>query len=166
MPVNSSAGPAVAVTTTIDFGDLGRRLLDDERKVLKEYGDLVLRAEIKDRWQGWDYNDRPKSAPINVSLKGWKKRIETTEGRAVLIIINDAVDWRTKRHKYAAYVHRSGDATPEVEYIAEDLRTSVYPDMVRDLTEAVKRNLTAPKRKRTLRARGGGSVKTLEVGGF
>lgn len=163
--IQKGAGASFSATTTIDFGDLGRRLLDTERNVLREYGALIVKTEIRDRWQGWDYKGRPKGAPRNVSRKAWKWEIETTEGRAVLRIVNDAKDWRTKERSYSAYVHRSGDPTPEVTYIVQDIESAILPDMVRDLTAEVARNIGAPKQRKKLRARGGGTTvrRTLEA---
>jgi hypothetical protein len=159
------AGAAVSATTTIDFGDLQRRLTDAERKVLTKYRGIILDGTIKSRWIGWDYADRPEDAPRNVSLKAWKARIETTEGKAVLIIVNEALDWRKKQRTYAAYVHRAGDSTTEVDHIAADLQANTIPLMVADLTAAVAAEMTAPKRIRKLRARGGGTTVRRELGG-
>lgn len=157
------AGASITATTTIDFGDLQRRLADSERKILREYGAKITKG-IRDDWQGWDYVGRRKGAPRNVSRKAWKWSVETAEGKAVLTLINEAKDWRTGTKSYVAYVHRAGDATPEFEHIAEDIRTQILPDMVRDLAAEVARNIGAPKQRKQLRARGGGTTvrKTLE----
>ena len=157
------AGASISATTTIDFGDLGRRLADAERKILRQYGAKIVKG-IRDDWQGFDYKGRRKGAPRNVSRKAWRWTVETAEGKAVLLIQNEAKDWRTGTKSYVAYVHRAGDKTPEFEHIAEDIQAETIPDMVRDLAAEVARDIGAPKVRKALRGRGGGSTvrKTLE----
>ena len=158
------AGASISATTTIDFGDLGRRLADAERKILRQYGAKIVKG-IRDDWQGWDYTGRRKGAPRNVSRKAWRWTVETAEGKAVLLIQNEAKDWRTGTKSYVAYVHRAGDATPEFEHIVGDIETSILPDMVRDLAEEVARNIGAPKQRKKLRMRGGGTTQKMVLEG-
>lgn len=164
MAITRGAGASISATTTIDFGDLQRRLLDSERKILRVYGAKIAKG-IREDWKDWDYVGRPTSAPKNVSRKAWKWSVETTEGKAVLFLVNDAKDWRKGEKSYSAYVHRAGDATPEFEYIVEDIQTQVLPDMIRDLTEEVARNIATPKQRKKLRMRGGGSTQKMVLEG-
>lgn len=159
------AGADVTITTTTSFGDLGSRLADSVRAVLVEWERRILVDRIKRRWRGWNYTGRPPGAEINVSLQGWRSRIETNANQATLIIENEARDWRTKARAYVAYVHRAGATTPEVDLIWADLEATDNPAMRADLTAAVLRAVTAPKRRRKVRRSTGGPTETMELEG-
>ena len=151
--------------TGFGFGDLGSRLADSVRAVLVEWEKRILIDRIKARWRGWNYVGRPPGAEINVSLQGWKSRIETSENQATLIIENEARDWRTGTRAYVAYVHRAGSVETEVASIWADLQATDIPAMRADLTAAVLRSIAAPARRRKVRRSTGGPTATMELEG-
>lgn len=158
-----AARASVTMTTSLDVGDLMRRLTDAERKVIVGHATIILKA-IKKRWRGWEYDGRPKGAPVNVSLKAWQSTIQSTENPFRVEIANEARAYKAlgggaysvpapggPGDGYSAYVHRSGDSTPEVEYIAEEIRTKYAPAMKADLIAAIKATLDAPAQRKKLR---------------
>ena len=155
----------VEITTSIDFGDQGTRLSDEVRKVFERWEKKILETRIKDKWEGWDYIGRPKNAPVNVSLKGWKSTLETNRNQAALTIVNQARDYRTGTRAYVAYVHRAGETTPEVDKIWDDIQSTDVPAMRADLTAAIGKALAAPKRRRKINPGRGKTVLTKELEG-
>lgn len=143
----------IGMVSTIDFDGLERRLLDSERRVFVRHEKKILGA-FKSPWKGWEYEGRKKG--LNVSRKAWKSKVETTEGKAVLRIFNEA---RTKYGKgYAAYVHRSGATEIEWEKLAVAMQADLLPPLIEDLTEEVKKNAFVKGPKRKLAGRGGGTT--------
>lgn len=152
----------VTVTSTVDLGDLGRRLADAERAVLVKYESAIM-AMIKKRWRGWRYDGRPRGAPVNVSLAAWQSRIETTEGgRPRLFIENRARSYDTG-DPYVSFVHKAGTVTPEVQLIRDELAASWVPRLRRDLAAAILAATTRPTGRKRLRGRGGGGTETMEL---
>jgi hypothetical protein len=150
----------VVVTTSVDFTGIERILLNSERRVLQRNGQAILRF-IRTAWTGWSYVGRPKKAPRNVSMRAWRRDIETTEDKAVLRITNRARDWRTGIHEYVAYVRRKKGADPEYLSVFNDVEAEFIPRMRQELIDEVNKNVGAPKRARKLRDRTSTTTQTL-----
>lgn len=137
----------ISTTTTIDFGDLGRRLSSAERAVLVRHERRIM-AKIRKRWRDWEYKNRPEGAPINVSLAAWKSRVESTEGGRPKLIIEN--------HKsYVTHVHHAGVVKTEVSLIKVELDDVDVPLMRRDLSEAIAKAYEKPVGRKELGGRGG-----------
>ena len=121
----------VDTTTTVDFGDLGGRLLDAERRVLARYGRVFL-SGFREGWSGWVYAGRPAKAPRNVSKQAWRTTLESRRGKGTLIISNRARGYASKE-PYVGYVHRAGSTAIEWEKAWKELRAAHLPGLARDL---------------------------------
>lgn len=141
----------VTVTSTVDIGDLARRLTDAERKVFVRWEKRIL-DRIKLEWRGWQYKGRRDGAPVNVSLSTWTSRVQTTDG-AVLIVENLI--------GYAGYVHRAGDTTLVVKTLTDEITAQDVPKMTADLKAEILKSLNTPKRRRKIA--GGRSVATEDT---
>lgn len=146
----------IKTRSTIDFGDIGGRLTDAERKVLAVYG-RIFRNGFRTAWVGWQYTGRPKRAARNVSFKAWSQTIESREGKATLLLANHARDWRTKTRAYVAYVHRAGSDVIEWRRVWDDLRAEHLGPMSRALAVEISKTILsggkrAPVKIRTPRA--------------
>lgn len=145
------------VTTTIDFGDLRRRLMDAERRVFARHERKIL-SFVRSEWTGWEYKGRPAKAPRLVSHDAWKSEIQTTEGRAVLRVYNEARDYRGGG-AYAGFIHRAGRSPEDVEHVRvwARVRATLEPAMRQELTAEVHKNVDAAARPQ--RIRGGRSTR-------
>ena len=152
----------VSITSTISFKGLGRRLLDAERDVLVRHEKRILTA-IKKGWRDWEYDGRPDSAPVNVSLKAWQSTIDTRNGRAALMIRNEARDWRTGTRSYVAHVHRAGASVTEASVVLDMLVTTWIPKLKDALTKVIRKELTVKQRRRSLGDSKGGPRESLAV---
>lgn len=144
----------IQVTTNFDIGDLQRRLLDAERDVMTKHEDGILR-HIKDTWTGWKYAGRPATAPINVSMKAWKTRIQTTEQPAQLIIENHARSWDGGEPYVANIKRRLRNKRTEAELLFEDLVRHWFPPLLDDLKETIAKTVAQPANPRRLNRRTG-----------
>ena len=130
----------VNTTSRVDFGDLGGRLLTAERKVLTKYRDRTVNV-IKGHWLGWLYKGRPASAPRGVSLDAWKAKVDTREGRGVLVVSNRARGYASRK-AYVAYVHRSGQAGTQEWRVAWDATVAeIMPPLAVDLAAEIVKSL-------------------------
>ena len=143
--------PADIVTsTTIDLTGIDRILLDSERRVLQSYGQRILRF-IRGEWTGWKYAGRPARAPRNVSMRAWKRTLETTENRAVLHLRNEARGWNSG-DPYVSHVRRAKGEPLEVDVVLNAVVSDFVPKMKADIIAEVQKNVSAPKRRRKLRS--------------
>lgn len=142
----------VTTRSTIDFGDLGGRLTDAERRVLARYGG-IFRDGFKASWAGWLYADRPRRAARRVSEKAWRQTIESREGRATLLLSNHARDWRTKTRAYVAYIHRAGSTEIEWRRVWNDLRAEHLGPMSRQLAVEISKTLLSKQRRSPVKIR-------------
>lgn len=129
----------VKSTAKVDFGDLGGRLLDAEQRVLRRHGKKFVTA-MQDKWIGWTYKGRPKSAPRNVSVRAWRSKVDSREGRGVLYVSNAARDWRKKR-PYVKYVHRTGSTEQEWQVAWTTVTALLLPALGADLAREIVRNM-------------------------
>lgn len=142
----------VQTRSTIDFGNLGGRLTDAERKVLAVYG-RIFRNGFRSAWVGWQYTGRPKRAARNVSFKAWTQTIESREGKATLLLANHARDWRTKTRAYVAYVHRAGSTELEWRRVWDALRAEHLGPMSRALATEIARTIISGKGRSPVKIR-------------
>jgi hypothetical protein len=142
-----------ACTQTVDLA-VDRRLTDSERKVFSVYARKYVEF-FRNEWTGWKYDGRPPDAPRNVSLSAWKSRIQTTEGRAVMTIVNEAKDYRYGRD-YVAMIHRAGQKAIEWKIVAANADIALLPSLVGDMAKEIAKNAALPADPKRLQARGGG----------
>lgn len=140
----------IKTTATVDFGDLGGRLLDAERRVLGRYG-RIFRLGFQDAWTGWVYKGRPKKDPRNVSMVAWKASIESRRGKATLLIDNRARGYASDE-AYVAYVHRAGSTAIEWKLVWNGLQAEHLADMTRDLVREIAKAVGAKRPKVRIRA--------------
>ena len=142
-------------TQTVDLS-IDRRLADAERKVFTKYAKKYVDF-FRAAWTGWRYDNRPASDPRNVSLSGWKARIQTTEARAVLTVVNEATDYRNGRD-YVALIHRAGTKALEWQVVAAQADAAILPSLVDDMAAEIAKNAAIPADPKKLKARGGGAT--------
>lgn len=134
----------VTMSSTVDIGDIARRLNDAERRVFVRWERKIL-DRIKRKWRNWEYKGRPDGAPVNVSLSTWTSRVQTTTG-AVLTVENLI--------GYAGYVHRAGlpsiaaGGKGVVGELVDEINANDVPKMTADLRAEVLRNIATPRRRR------------------
>lgn len=131
-----SVGDINVTVTLPTLAEIGSRLTDVERQVLRDYERRMLDV-YQDEWVGWKYDGRPPGAPRNVSQQAWRTNVDSTDRGAALIVRNEARDWRTRSREYVSYVHRAGTTTPEWEVMKARVDREIVPDLVVDLSAAV-----------------------------
>lgn len=149
----------IQITTTLPAAhEIGRRLNSAALKVMHNYA-KVYRADWINRWQGWEYKDRPKKAPRLVSQRAWRAKAIPNDTGATLEITNAARDWRKKKRSYVAYVHRAGRPKADVEWLrvrevqAEEIDKAFF----RALAEAMAKG-AGPKSRRKVGPTGVGAI--------
>tara|TARA_R100001086_G_scaffold53381_1_gene23829 strand:+ start:2591 stop:3148 length:558 start_codon:yes stop_codon:yes gene_type:complete len=98
----------VVHSTYLNFDDIEFRIVQlvvDEMHIM---ADEIL-ADTKRMWSGWKYKDRP-SGYRNISQKAWKIAVEPSGTGAVIVLRNDAIDWR------AAYYASKGKGGLAAKY--------------------------------------------------
>ena len=150
----------VEVTTTWDLGAIQRAMTDSVRKVFVDYETITL-TFYREHWTNWKYKGRPAGAPRLVSWDAWTtKTVSTTQG-PMLIVENQARDWRNGRD-YAEHVHRSGASRPHWQVVTDLWLDEVVPDLTRDLTAAILASLSTPAPPRKIR-QGSSATETLSL---
>lgn len=152
-------GGVSACTQTVDLA-VDRRLADSERKVFTNYAKKYVDF-FRSKWVGWVYANVPADARRNTSLSAWKSKVQTTQGRAVLSVVNDAQD-RYGRG-YSAFIHRAGKKALEWQVVASQADAALLPALVADMQAEIAKNAALPADPKKLRARGGG--KTVRAAG-
>lgn len=151
----------IRVTTTLPTPhELGRRLNAATLKVMRDYAKKYV-ADWREKWRGWAYKDRPKSAPRLVSQREWRASASPTDTGAMLTITNQARDWRHKKDGYVAYVHRSGRPAEDVEWI--NVRDGQRSGIDLEFFDALRKSVLlgeGPKSRRVVGERGGGETIT------
>jgi hypothetical protein len=143
-----------ACTQTVDLG-ISRRLANSERKVFTNYAKKYVDF-FRSKWTGWVYANVPADARRNTSLSAWKSKVQTTEGRAVLTVVNEARD--RYGNGYSAFIHRAGQKALEWQVVASQADAALLPALVDDMCKEIANNAALPADPKKLRARGGGTT--------
>lgn len=149
----------IRVSTTLPAAhDTGRRLNSHALKVMRDHAKVYVK-DWRDKWRGWVYADRPKKAPRLVSQRAWRAKATPTTTGAVLIITNQARDWRDKKRSYVAFVHRAGRPKGDVEWlrVRDQQEKTLDPAFFKALAAAQALG-TGPKSRRHVGPSSGGIV--------
>jgi len=125
----------IEITTTLPVAHEARERVNDALLVVMADFAKRYKRDWQDRWTGWAYKGRKKSAPRLVSHDAWQSTATPTETGAVLVIKNEARDWRKGTKDYVQHVHRAGSEI--VEWLVVREMQSESGDIDEQLVEAL-----------------------------
>lgn len=127
----------VKVRVGVDLKRLAQRDLVGEQAVMRRHEAIIVN-KIQTKWVGWKYKGRPPGAPRNVSQKEWKATSEVEGSSRLLVVRNNARDFRRGK-PYVVFVHRAG-TNPKIKVWRDEIFPLVAahtPELLRDLSAAV-----------------------------
>ena len=79
-------------STFVDFSDMEFRVVQAVMDEMQIMSDEIL-DDTKRMWSGWKYRGRPQGYR-NISQKAWRIAVDPLDNGAVIVLKNNAVDWR------------------------------------------------------------------------